>query len=170
MLIYGGDNRFFNNLFLGHQDGGRLCGSCGTDAYNSYSAEFSARKTGDDTPAADLGRTLPVTMGANAYLTGAKPWVHESDAQVLPDASPALRLAEENGHFWLENNLERYSITLQTSPVTAGTLGRAFQPDQPFEDRDGTPVQLGRDLLGKARGALPRVGPLEHWPARLKLI
>lgn len=169
MLIYGGDDRFFNNLFVRVGEDGRLCGSCGTDAYDTYSAEFPARKTGDDTPAADLGRTLPVTMGGNAYLNGAKPWTHEGDARVLPDANAVLRLVEKDGHFWLENDLEQYSSDLRAEPVTAGALGRAFQPDQPFEDRDGTPVQLNRDLLGEARGALPRVGPLEHWPARLKL-
>ena len=71
-----------------------------------------------DTPAADLGRTLPVTMGGNAYLNGAKPWTHEGDARVLPDANAVLRLVEKDGHFWLENDLEQYSSDLRAEPVT----------------------------------------------------
>ena len=54
--------------------------------------------------------------------------------------------------------------------VTTEVLGRAFQSEQAYEDRDGSPLTLDTDLAGEKRTHSPRLGPLEHWPACLELV
>ena len=72
-------------------------GEYGTKAYESYSAEAPARSTRDDTPAADLGRTLPMTVRSNLYLNGAAPWSHEKDARVMTDRPVRLAVVKPRG-------------------------------------------------------------------------
>ena len=70
MLVYGGDDRFLNNIFLRGEGTDAVRGEYGTKAYEAYSAEAPARSTRDDTPAADLGRTLPMTVRSNPPRIG----------------------------------------------------------------------------------------------------
>ena len=36
--------------------------------------------------------------------------------------------------------------------VNTGILGKAFEPEQPFENPDGTPIQFDADYFGSHRG------------------
>jgi alpha-N-arabinofuranosidase len=66
--IRGGDNRFFNNLFIA---------PAGIDGYDESAT--------------------PNTMAGNVFLKGAKPSRHETSPVVLKDFDPGLQLREENG-------------------------------------------------------------------------
>lgn len=170
MLVYGGDDRFLNNVFVGTQKTSRHCGVHGTAAYDHCPAQWPERTPGDDTPAADVGRSMPVTVRDNLYLNGAKAWVGETGGCTVTDGQAALTVREEDGHYWLDNNLETLSEGCRGKMVTTEVLGRAFQSEQPYEDRDGKALVLDTDLSGEKRPEAPRRGPLEHWPASLKLV
>ena len=43
--------------------------------------------------------------------------------------------------------------------VDTFVLGNAFQPDQPFEDVDGTPITFNYDYFGNHRGVNLIPGP-----------
>ena len=43
--------------------------------------------------------------------------------------------------------------------VNTEVLGKAFEPEQPFENADGTPIQFDEDYFGIHRGAEPVPGP-----------
>lgn len=170
MLVYGGDDRFLNNIFLRGEGTDAVRGEYGTKAYESYSAEAPARSTRDDTPAADLGRTLPITVRSNLYLNGAAPWSHEKDARVMTDRPVRLAVVEAQGHYWLETDLAALTADQVGEPVTTAALGLAFEPEQPYTYPDGSPLEPGCDFAGTVRGNTPRIGPLEQWPARLLLV
>lgn len=170
MLVYGGDDRFLNNVFVGTQKTSRHCGVHGTAAYDHCPAQWPERTPGDDTPAADVGRSMPVTVRDNLYLNGAKAWAGETGGCTVTDGQAALTVREEDGHYWLDNNLETLSEGCRGKMVTTEVLGRAFQSEQPYEDRDGKALVLDIDLAGEKRPEAPRRGPLEHWPASLKLV
>lgn len=170
MLVYGGDDRFLNNVFVGTQKTSRHCGVHGTAAYDHCPAQWPERTPGDDTPAADVGRSMPVTVRDNLYLNGAKAWAGETGGCTVTDGQAALTVREEDGHYWLDNNLETLSEGCRGKMVTTEVLGRAFQSEQPYEDRDGKALVLDTDLAGEKRPEAPRRGPLEHWPASLKLV
>ena len=43
--------------------------------------------------------------------------------------------------------------------VYTGTLGKAFEPEEPFENPDGTPITFDRDYFGEHRGTDVLPGP-----------
>ena len=170
MLVYGGDDRFFNNIFVGQRDENKHRGSCGTKAYESYRDNKIARKTMDnDTPAADIGETLPVKMRDNLYLNGAVHWPHEQNPHVVSDFHAELTIAEEEGHFWLCTNLGGMVNGLLADQVTTTELGKAFEPDQAYENRDGSPVLVDSDFSDCPRAEKTTVGPFEHYSEKIFL-
>lgn len=173
MLIYGGDDRILHNLFIGNTRNVWQDGSYGTTCYNDYSHEAAAKSRENDTPAADLGRTLPVTVRDNLYLNGAQSWAHEANPHFLPDFCARVTVEEADGHIWLCTNLEEIAEALdawRVGRVTTEELGRAFEPDQPFENRDGSLYTADSDLLGRPRPEQTRIGPFEGSCQRIQLI
>jgi alpha-N-arabinofuranosidase len=130
--IKGGDNRFYNNIFVG---------PAGLDGYDNS--------------------VFPNKMAGNVFLKGARPSRHEQSPQVRPDFDPALKLREENGKWLLELDSNRGGETAGPQ-VTSELLGKAVIPGQAFVQPDGSPYRLDRDYLGVAHGKpQPRPGPVE---------
>lgn len=77
MLVYGGDDRILNNIFIGQSIENKHRGVHGTKAYENYSHSAAPKTMDNDTPAADIGRTLPMTIQNNVYLNKAENWTHE---------------------------------------------------------------------------------------------
>lgn len=133
--IKGGDNRFFNNLFIG---------PAGLDGYDKSAS--------------------PNAMAGNVFLKGAKPSQHEASPLILADFNPAPRLREENGA-WLLDLEVGWSATASGPMVATELLGKTKVSGMTFVKPDGSPFQLDRDFHGKPRAgkhALP--GPFEALP------
>ncbi len=138
--ISGGENRFYNNIFLGGK---------GLRAYDSSK--------------------LPVCADGNIYLNGAAPYKAETDAVVLPRFNPNIELVEEDGAVYLRFDLPRDIPDRQTQIVTTALLGKAKIPNLPFLNHDGMPLKIDSDYFGKKRNAPnPSAGPFEN-PAKGKL-
>ena len=75
---------------------------------------------------------------------------------------PELSVSSEGGRFVLRTDLYAFLPRPETSPVSTGSLKPAFEPEQPFENPDGSPIVMDRDLLGRPRGAHPLPGPFEE--------
>ncbi len=133
--IVGGDDRFYNNIFVG---------ASGLSPYD--------------------GAALPVWMDGNVFLKGAAPSKHEQNPLVQPDSDPALKLVEKPDGFHLEWTLDETWAGQRTRPlVTSELLGRAAIPNLPFEQPDGKPIRVTTDYFGKPRNeANPTVGPFEN--------
>ncbi|OHB65797.1 MAG: hypothetical protein A2V70_04130 [Planctomycetes bacterium RBG_13_63_9] len=132
--IVGGDDRFYNNIFVG---------------FNGL-AEYDAAR-------------LPVWMSGNVFLKGAKPSRHEEGPLLRQELDPALNLVEKVGGFCLEITLDKAWAAKRTRKlVTTELLGKAAIPDVPFEQPDGTPIRVDKDYFGKQRDeANPTAGPFE---------
>lgn len=173
MLIYGGDDRVFHNIFVGSTRQVWQDGAYGTACYKAYSHEAAAKGMDNDTPTADLGRTLPVTARENLYLNGAESWEHESEPRALPDFRAEISVEEQDGHLWLCTNLDEIADALdawRVDRVTTAQLGKAFEPDQPFENRDESPYTADADLLGRPRPQKTWIGPFEGSCRRVRLV
>ena len=173
MLIYGGDDRVFHNIFVGNTRQVWQDGAYGTACYKAYSHEAAAKGMDNDTPTADLGRTLPVTARENLYLNGAESWEHERDPRALPDFRAEISVEEQDGHLWLCTNLDEIADALdawRVDRVTTAQLGKAFEPDQPFENRDESPYTADADLLGRPRPQKTWNGPFEGSCRRVRLV
>jgi alpha-N-arabinofuranosidase len=133
--IVGGDNRFYNNVFVGA---------------NGLAGYDSAR--------------LPMWMDGNVFLKGAKPGKQEKNPLVEPQYDPVIKLVEAADGFQLELALGGI-LTAERSRklVTTELLGKAAIPDLAYEQPDGTPIRVDTDYLGKKRAeSNPTPGPFEH--------
>jgi hypothetical protein len=149
----GGDDRFYNNLFVGdgqplsvEQKGNlkelRWINSHGLWGYN--------------------GREFPLHTGGNVYLHGAEPYAQEADPLVLSDVNPDIRLVEDGDHRILHLTLVKSLRQAGRSRVTTEVLGEARVSAVPYVNPDGSPLKIDRDYLGKRRSrSKPTPGPFE---------
>ena len=143
--IKGGDNRFYNNIFIG----------VGPDEprHTNPRGRFTALGTWVYDDAA-----LPLFTGGNVYLNGAKPYKGESDAVVL-EHDPSLELDAEGDSWLLSFELPKLDAVRRT-PVNSARLGTAVIPGLPFERPDGSPLIIETDFFGNPIDASnPAPGP-----------
>ena len=53
--------------------------------------------------------------------------------------------------------------------INTEILGKAFEPEQPFENPDGTPIRFDTDYFGNHRGVHVIPGPFASPSDRIKL-
>ena len=183
MTFLHGDVRFYNNLFVQQpvhpalkQMGEALRSHAnqwedgnvevGTHPYNGYPtfAEWDKRfegycGMGSETTDRYYSH-LPVWAAGNVYLNGAQPWEKEEAPQVVEEPV-TLELKEEDGRYTLETNLYGLLGKGERPFVSTQLLGCAFEPEEPFENPDGTPISFDRDYFGRHRAANPTPGPFE---------
>ncbi|HWH69291.1 MAG TPA: hypothetical protein VNT26_07885, partial [Candidatus Sulfotelmatobacter sp.] len=141
--IKGGDDRFYNNLFVGK----------GEAAAND---------------AARLGlwvydkREYALLTGGNLFYNGARPYAKATSCVTVPTVDPHVKLVEEGNQLLLQLNLGPELRQPQTRLVTTALLGQARIPGLPYENADGSPLKLDSDFFGKKRPkANPTPGPFE---------
>ena len=101
---------------------------------------------------------LPVWTGGNVYFNGAKPCAKEENYQVI-EHPVKLALVEKEDGWYLETDLYDYLPGMATQVISTETLGEAFEPEQKFENPDGTPIVFQRDYFDGHRSAKPLPGP-----------
>ena len=112
---------------------------------------------------------LPVWIEGNAYLGGATVSEHEKHGHVNADAQVRVDLREEGGGWMLETNVFDLLADFRDAIVTTESLGQAFEPEQRFENPDGTAIIFDRDYFGAHRGVDPLPGPFAKGAARFTL-
>lgn len=151
--IHGGDDRFYNNLFVGP-------GTVPTAAQKGNLKELrwisSYGLWGYD------GRPFPLQTGGNVYLNGAQPGSHETNAFSLPEVNPELRVEVETDHVYLHCNWPTPAPLMATALVTTERLGKARVPNLGYENPDGSPLRIDTDYFGRKRNVTsPAPGPFE---------
>lgn len=174
MTILHGDNRFYNNIFVQgypitneepkespfHQQ----VGTHVWDEYPTYKEWIKCFDMDEEKP--DMGKLepahfshLPVWADGNVYLAGAKAWKKEKHNLVKDDVDVQVELVEENGQYKLSTNLYDYLDGFTTGIINSDVLGKAFEPEQRFEERDGSDILFQSDYLGNHRGVATIPGP-----------
>jgi hypothetical protein len=172
-VIYGGDDRYIGNLFLGGDAGrafrpgseGHALAAYGTRGYDGYPATFADylaevnRTSGDHTRF--YGVKQPAYIHHNAYANGATPYDGETDAVVVQEPV-SFSVVAEDAEVYLEMEAREPLRAPLFGPVTSGDLPRVRFADADFEDVDGSPMTLDTDLLGnlKEHGLAYPAGPL----------
>lgn len=190
MTFLHGDMRFYNNIFVqqpvhpllraamenmepnGWDDGNVLCGTFPYDGYPTFQEwdrEFEGYCGMGSAPSDRYYMHLPVWAEGNVYFNGAKPWEKEKDAAQVTDAAVSLSIREENGAYILETDLYEHMPAGKRPFISTETLGMAFEPEQRFEEPDGTPIVFGTDYFGAHRAAEPMPGPFEAGGTRINL-
>jgi alpha-N-arabinofuranosidase len=149
----GGDDRFYNNIFVGN---GETLTSDRKGNVKELRWISSFGLWGYD------GRELPLHTGGNVYYSGAEPYAKEADPLTLADHNPGIRLAEEGGRTVLHLTLGELLRKAETTSVTTRLLGKARIPELPYVNPDDSPLKIDTDYFGKRRGkSNPLPGPFE---------
>ncbi|WP_246552331.1 right-handed parallel beta-helix repeat-containing protein [Vallitalea pronyensis] len=160
MVILGGDDRVYNNIFMGnHSDDSAF----GTTEYDKYITvdELNQSKT-DDKPLSNDVTSIPIEVSNNIYLNNAKCFRKEHHPTMIKDARGYVDLIEDANGLSFKTNLGNYMKKSQLGIINTEGLKRSFQSQQLFENPDLTPIIFDRDLLGVKRDSAPTVGPFEN--------
>jgi hypothetical protein len=161
-VVYGGDDRFYNNLFVGG-DGIQNCGTAGynpnTASYEEYVEKVLSQGVGD----LEMFKRVeqPVYISANAYLNGAEGLDREKDGYTDKEFNPSVKILEEGSDVYLEINIQKKLLDVPAKIASTETLGTVRIVDAIFDDPNGNPIILDHDYLGARRPEKPAVGPIE---------
>lgn len=179
MTILHGDMRFYNNIFIQKEirpdlkkmadamandewtDGNLIVGTIPYENYpdsEAYEKQFEGYCGMGSAPSDRYYNPLPVWAEGNAYFNGAKPMSKET-AYVVGDHTVTIALEEEGERFCLKTNLYEFMPQTENRIITTDILGMAFEPEQKYENPDGTPIVMEQDYFGKAWGSNPGAGP-----------
>ncbi len=174
MTILHGDDRIFNNIFvqaypIEHPEKTpkdadyEAAGTKAFDIFPSYDEWISHFMIGQEP---DMGALapyhfghLPVWIDGNAYLNGANVSKHDSHTLVNKRSKVKVELTEDQGEYRLQTNLYKVLKDFTGGIVSSDTLGKAFEPEERFENPDGSDLILDRDYLGDHRSVHPVPGP-----------
>ncbi|MBP3295087.1 MAG: hypothetical protein J6M27_00790, partial [Lachnospiraceae bacterium] len=85
----------------------------------------------------------------NVYFNGAKPCDIEEGAAVDTEHRVQISLKEENGQYKVVTDYIQYLP--KASMIRSELLGEAFEPEEGFENPDGSGIVFDTDLYGKKR-------------------
>jgi hypothetical protein len=131
--IYSGDDRYYNNIFLGIGDktDNKSRFKYGLEGYNNAK--------------------LPVWMSDNLYYNGAKPCDKEKNYIESSGYNPEVRLVETGDSVYLHFAFDQQYYSHKGKMITTGLLGKAKVPDTVFENPDGTSLKIDKDYFGHSR-------------------
>ena len=175
MTILHGDNRFYNNIFVQYYQVDnneskespyyQVVGNHVWDEYPTYDEwiarfDMDVEKPDMDKLAVPHFDHLPIWANGNAYLMGAKAWKKETDKFVDADTEVTVELVEKDGFYELETNIYEILGDYSNGIITSDILGKAFEPEQRFEERDESDIIFNVDFYGNHRGVSTIPGPL----------
>ena len=102
---------------------------------------------------------LPVWVEGNAYFNGANVCRHEKNSFIAQGENADVTLLQKDGRVILKTNLYEQLKAFRDGIVTSDTLGCAFEPEQRFENPDGSAIVFDRDYFGAHRGVAALPGP-----------
>jgi len=179
MSILHGDVRFYNNVFVQQRIRPELAAftanfvgspwetdnlTCGTLPYSGYMTEDVWKSwfegycgEGSSNSRERYYMPLPVWSAGNVYFNGAVPCDLEQGAIVDSEHGITLSLKEEDGRTVLVSNFAEYLP--EGGLICSDTLGEAFEPEERFENPDGSDIVFDTDYNGCKRSAHPVAGP-----------
>ena len=182
MTILHGDNRVYNNIFVQkypyaeNADASESMGfkavmndrvgNAVWDEYPTYDEWIAKFKLGERADMATMMELmdyhfehLPVWIDGNAYFNGALPWNREENKLVDNDSKVTLELVEKDGKYSIDTNVYDFLKDFKCGMIYSDLLGEAFEPEERYENPDGTAIIFNEDFLGDHRGAAPIPGP-----------
>ena len=150
IVVYGGDDRCFNNVFIGKESG--------TACYNGYPGVEFVPDTSHRDAQIGHGFKLAVRISGNAYLNDAKAWEGENDACNTEEKAVCV-LKTSGGKDSLHIRLPRSLFETKNAPVDSERLGYSFESGGRFENPDGSPFSLDTDFFGNPRNGIFSASP-----------
>ena len=159
--VYGGDDRFYNNIFIG-QEG---IPNVGTEMYNGYNTSLSefkeavAKEEGDHESFHKIKQ--PVYIEDNAYFNKANQFNREDRNFIDENVNPDLSIIEEGNDVYLNISVPESFIEFKGQVYDTETLPKVRIVDADFEDENGNSLTLNTDLNDELRENESMIGPLQ---------
>ncbi|PTJ19876.1 hypothetical protein BU069_04070 [Staphylococcus succinus] len=163
--VYGGDDRFYNNIFIGKAN----ISNIGTDIYNEYTTslleykEKVAKEEGDHEAFHKIKQ--PVFIDDNAYLNQAHPFNREHHYFKNDSFNPNLSIIEEGKDVFLNIDVPDNFLDFKGEIHDTETLPKVRLVDANFEDANGKPLTINTDLIDDIRQNQSLIGPLQSLTA-----
>ena len=74
-----------------------------------------------------------------------------------------VELVEKDGHYSIKTNVYEFLKDFRTGIINSDILGYAFEPEQRFEDPDGSTIIFDQDYLGRAPRRGSNAGTVCGW-------
>ena len=161
-VIWGGDDRWIGNLFLGgevaqaygHGGDGKSVPHHGLIGYDGFPASFEeylerieAKGPGDHQKFLDVQQ--PVYASGNVFAAGARPYAGERNPLVVEGGSVAV--VTDGDEVYLEADLPAAFADARVGLVGGRDLPRVRFADADFEERDGSSAVMDHDLTGETK-------------------
>lgn len=159
--VYGGDDRFYNNIFIG-QEG---IPNIGTEIYNGYTTSLSefkeavAKEEGDHESFHKIKQ--PVYIEDNAYFNKANQFNREDRNFIDESVNPDLSIVEEGNDVYLNISVPESFIEFKGKVYDTETLPKVRIVDADFEDEKGNSLTINTDLNDDLREHESMIGPLQ---------
>jgi len=176
--ILGGDNRFYNNIFIRDPSDEETTGLSnfwdgavlmdGVPGWATFMQSPVGISQYDEYPAPDdpppenpfAPNKLPVYCANNVYFNDAKPYVKEKDAKVCTDSYISVELVDiDSGSFRIKiDNIDMLNNNCKC--ITTEILGKSYHAEMGYEQPDGSPLCFDSDFFGNKRNKV-LAGPFE---------
>lgn len=189
MTILHGDNRFYNNIFIQNWSADKAevkedmgfwmadnqeVGTAVFDGYPTYDewiVNFELDKPADMMKLQEFHfGHLPVWADGNAYFNGAKAYMKEKKNLIDNSAHIYVKLVETDGKYTLDTNVYEYLGAFKAGVINSDILGYAFEPEERFENPEGSAIIFDSDYLGEHRGVAVIPGPFASEEAAKKQV
>ncbi|MDO5435302.1 MAG: right-handed parallel beta-helix repeat-containing protein [Clostridia bacterium] len=175
MTILHGDDRVYNNILIQHypitnaekkptDNDYEVVGTASFDIFPSY--EDWRVPFGNEGEEPHMGQLagahfghLPVWISGNAYFNGADISKHEAHGLNDTEHEVTVSWKQDGDDFVLETNVYDFLGDFRVGVMNSDTLGKAFEPEERYENPDGTDIRLDYDVTGEHRGIAPLPGP-----------
>jgi glycosyl hydrolase family 120/parallel beta helix pectate lyase-like protein/uncharacterized protein DUF1565 len=131
--IYSGDDRFYNNIFvgIGNKTKNESKFKYGLEGYNNAK--------------------LPVWISDNTYYNSAKPSDMDNEYFESSAFNPHINLVEKGDNVFLSFEFDQPFLDHFGQIIKTDLLGKAKVPNAAFENSDGTKLTIDKDYFGNLR-------------------
>lgn len=163
-VVYGGDDRWYNNLFIGRADAAAV----GTANYNGHPTSLAAfidevQSFGPVDVEKFQEVKEPVYINDNIYLQGAAAFDKEAHSLTIATFDPQLSVQREGERVVLKLTLPEEFTRQQAALRGTENLMRTRLTDAEFENPDGSSLVIDTDLVGASFDNV--CGPLQQLTA-----
>lgn len=166
-FVYSGDDKLYQNIFVGNETSGIERFMCGTAHYNGcptsmeeYTENIVNSIKGDEDENLYVMNEQPVFINGNCYLNKAEAFDKEQ-TNYCCECSPEINIYEEQGNIWMDIKMEKEALELSTKIVSSQELGLSKASDCEYETPEGTPIVFDIDYAGEKRECNPVPGPIQ---------
>ncbi len=161
-LVYGMDDRWYQNIFVNKQEEGKIYGTsyyCGAPVTESeYVDRVRANGIGDVDKYE--GEKQPAYINGNVYYIEA-PHFDREENYLSTEKNPQIRILDEGDEVYLEMHADEAMMSVPTKMIATEMLGTPRISRQRFENPDGTDIFFDKDINGCLRSKKPIAGPIE---------